>query len=87
LWCMKYPQWGANKYLISLGKNSIGIYVIHVALYLYTLDLMKYLNWDQYTHNILWHLFLTPIVYFASFWLYKYWIRIRVKLFSLQIGS
>ncbi|MBI9033553.1 MAG: acyltransferase [Bacteroidales bacterium] len=85
LLCLKNNKWGNSKLILDLGVNSMGIYVIHVAVLLQLTALIDLLDVSFLRNNILWHLVYTPIIYFSAYFIYKYWKSLRVVI-SKGIG-
>ncbi|QLD88723.1 acyltransferase [Natronomonas salina] len=85
LFLLARPGLGQHTALPSWGKSAVGIYVVHPAL-LYPLErsgtALRLLGVDG-SESVLWHLLLTPTVFFGSWLVY---VAVR-ELGAIQDGQ
>ncbi|MCU9613108.1 acyltransferase [Caldibacillus lycopersici] len=75
---LSMPNLGKNTRMASVGKNSLGIYVIHLLF----LDLTKRFvlqEWPMLPDSLIWQIFFTPALIVVSYFSYQYLQYLKKK--------
>lgn len=81
---LNYKQLGKESLLSKIGRNSLGIYVIHVVFLNMTDTILSILDINYLSEVFIWQLTLTPIVFIISYISYNFIQHIKRFLFSLK---
>lgn len=70
--CVLNESIGKNSIFNKIGKNSLGIYVLHVALMWFTEIILNRLNIQEFVNTmILWQIIYTPLILILSYIFYN----------------
>lgn len=78
---LKVSTIGKNSYLTTMGKNSLGIYVIH-PIFIIILSRLLINVVHIKSNSVLYSLLLTPLVFFTSYFAYEWIQKFKNKLYS-----
>ncbi|SDM54977.1 acyltransferase [Sediminibacillus halophilus] len=67
-------------YLVKLGQNTLGVYVIHPILISFTTLLIDRLEWQSIRESFLWNLVYVPFLVTASSFIYILIQRYKLKI-------
>lgn len=78
--CIKNKNIGKNSIINKIGKNSLGIYVAHVAIIELLEIILFKLNLESITHTIIWQIIYTPTVVFLAYVMYGGLHQLNIRL-------
>lgn len=84
LFVLNNSQLGKNSLFSKIGKNSVGIYVIHVFFLNSVNTFLIFFNVGFLSKTILWQLLFTPIVLVVSYKAYNLIQHLKKKLISYK---
>ncbi|MED4209308.1 hypothetical protein P4662_08575 [Priestia megaterium] len=84
LFVLNNSQLGKNSLFSKIGKNSVGIYVIHVFFLNSVNTFLIFFNVGFLSKTIIWQLLFTPIVLVVSYKAYNLIQHLKKKLISYK---
>ncbi|TMU84082.1 acyltransferase [Bacillus sp. BHET2] len=81
LYVMSKPELGKKSILTNIGKNSIGIYVIHVFFIKFINLMIDVLGVSSINETIIWNIILSPAILIISYISYQFLQKVKDRFF------
>lgn len=79
------PQFGENSILSKIGRNSLGIYVIHLFLINLVNTFFLILKLEFILESFIWNILYTPTIFFVSYYSYNFIQIVKRKTLCLKL--
>jgi surface polysaccharide O-acyltransferase-like enzyme len=83
LYALSKPALGKDSLFTKVGKESVGVYVIHVFFIKFIHLLTDVAGFSSLEENILWHILFSPIVFVLSYLSYGVLQKMKKRKFNL----
>jgi surface polysaccharide O-acyltransferase-like enzyme len=71
LFVLSSPGLGKNSFFSKVGKNSVGIYVVHICILNETYRLLRSIDSSFFTNSVVAYILIVPAVFWCSYYLYR----------------
>ncbi|ALC80797.1 MULTISPECIES: acyltransferase [Bacillus] len=86
LFVLNSPKLGKDINLSKIGKNSVGIYIVHVGVLFETYKILLSLNKPFFTNSVVDYFIITPIVFIISYFVYRLLQVLKKYLYLIPNG-